>query len=73
MPTYEYHCASCGKSFEKIHAMSENPDVICPECGAKALRQISGGAGIIMKGGNTQGSCCGIDSPCSDPKRCCEK
>lgn len=73
MPTYVYECPSCGKRFEKEHAMSQTPEVLCPECGAKAERKITGGAGIIMKEGGSHGSCCGIDSPCDSPKRCCEK
>jgi putative FmdB family regulatory protein len=73
MPTYVYECPSCGKVFEKVHAMSEEPEVLCPDCGAKALRKITGGAGFIMKGKDSHGSCCGIDSSCEEPKRCCER
>ncbi|MBD3286897.1 zinc ribbon domain-containing protein [candidate division WOR-3 bacterium] len=73
MPTYVYQCTSCGKEFENTHGMSKEPEVLCPECGARAERRITGGAGFIMKSGDSVESCCGIDSPCKDPKRCCER
>lgn len=49
MPTYEYLCAK-GHPFERVQKMTDNPIARCPECGAKANRQISGGQGLIFKG-----------------------
>ena len=49
MPTYEYHCPN-GHEFEIFQRMSEDPLSKCPECGAGAQRQISGGAGFLFKG-----------------------
>ena len=49
MPTYDYQCPE-GHTFEKTFKMSEKPRVKCPICGRPALRQISGGAGLIFKG-----------------------
>jgi putative FmdB family regulatory protein len=49
MPTYEYRCDE-GHAFERIQKMSDKPLTKCPECGAKAIRQISGGSGLIFKG-----------------------
>lgn len=72
MPTYFYECPSCGKGFDIVHAMSETPEVLCPDCGIKARRKITGGAGFIMKDGHSGDSCCGKESPCDSPKRCCE-
>jgi putative FmdB family regulatory protein len=51
MPTYEFVCTN-GHHFDKFYrkisdATSELP---CPECGATAARQISGGAGLLFKG-----------------------
>ena len=51
MPTYEFRCPK-GHEFERLYrtisgAPSELP---CPECGAIAERQISGGAGFAFKG-----------------------
>ena len=49
MPTYDYQCPE-GHTFEKTFKMSEKPRVKCPICGRAAVRQISGGAGLIFKG-----------------------
>lgn len=49
MPTYEYLCPA-GHEFEKFQKMSDSPRVKCPECGRMAVRQISGGAGLMFKG-----------------------
>lgn len=50
MPTYEYRCPN-GHRFERIAKMSESlAELACPECGAMASRQISGGAGLVFKG-----------------------
>jgi putative FmdB family regulatory protein len=49
MPTYEYRCAN-GHEFEVFQRISDKPRTKCPECGARATRTISGGAGLIFKG-----------------------
>lgn len=49
MPTYEYDCPK-GHQFEVVQKMSEDPVSECPECGAGAVRKISGGAGFLFKG-----------------------
>ncbi len=49
MPTYEYRCAN-GHEFEVFQRISDKPRTKCPECGARATRMISGGAGLIFKG-----------------------
>jgi putative FmdB family regulatory protein len=49
MPTYEYRCDE-GHAFERMQKMTDKPLTKCPECGAKASRQISGGSGLIFKG-----------------------
>lgn len=49
MPTYQYLCAN-GHHFEHRQKMSSRPIHKCPECGASAERQISGGSGLIFKG-----------------------
>ena len=51
MPTYEYRCPE-GHEFERFFrkisdAMSE---LLCPECGKIAARQMSAGAGLLFKG-----------------------
>src|SRR5687767_11534347 len=51
MPTYEFRCPS-GHEFDRFHkTMSAAPmELPCPECGAVASRQMSGGAGLVFKG-----------------------
>jgi putative FmdB family regulatory protein len=51
MPTYEFVCPN-GHHFDKFfRKISDAPgDTPCPECGAEAERQISGGAGLVFKG-----------------------
>ena len=40
MPIYEYRCEDCGTQFEKlVRRMSDTPDVECPSCGTKHLKQ----------------------------------
>src|SRR5512138_322026 len=52
MPTYDYECRACGHVFETMHAMSAPALRKCPKCGRlKLVRLISGGAGVIFKGG----------------------
>jgi putative FmdB family regulatory protein len=50
--TYEYVCTACGHGWEAEQAISAAPLKTCPKCGTDhAKRQISGGAGFILKGG----------------------
>ena len=49
MPTYDYRCEN-GHTFEEFQSMLAAPIEICPICGGKAERQISGGTGLIFKG-----------------------
>jgi putative FmdB family regulatory protein len=52
MPTYDYICTSCGNAWELEQRIVEDPVKKCPKCGANtAKRQISQGAGFILKGG----------------------
>ena len=41
MARYDYKCTACETIFEVEHAMSEHPEVSCPECGAPAERVFS--------------------------------
>ncbi len=50
MPTYKYRCLSCGHQFEAFQSMQDAPIRICPECGKRVERLISGGSGLIFKG-----------------------
>jgi putative FmdB family regulatory protein len=52
MPTYEYACEACGHAWEAEQSIKDAALTDCPSCGApKAKRQISKGAGFILKGG----------------------
>lgn len=49
MPTYDYHCESCG-DFEVMQNIKEDPLGKCPQCGGTVKRLISKNVGIIFKG-----------------------
>jgi putative FmdB family regulatory protein len=58
MPTYEYECAKCKKSFELVQSMKDDSLKTCPKdsCRMKTWgkgpvkRKIGAGAGLIFKG-----------------------
>ena len=51
MPTYDYICNECKKTFEYFQSMSADPFTYCSECKKDSLRRIiSGGTGLIFKG-----------------------
>jgi putative FmdB family regulatory protein len=50
MPTYEYKCPA-GHTFDKFYpTMNNQRRLKCPTCGKPAVRQISGGTGLVFKG-----------------------
>jgi putative FmdB family regulatory protein len=85
MPTYEYECLTCEYRFEEFQKMSDEPVKTCPKCSEKVRKLISTGGGLIFKGpgfyatdyarkdNSASAACCGLTSPCDNPKRCCEK
>ena len=72
MPTYEYACETCGHRFERFQQMSDAPLRQCPECGAKANRELSvfSAAAAAPSAGDIPPSCqsCGMD-PMNCPSR----
>lgn len=58
MPTYDYECRKCGKTFEAFQSMKDKPFQTCPEdkCqvtpwGHGEVKRLLGtGAGLIFKG-----------------------
>jgi putative FmdB family regulatory protein len=59
MPTYDYHCETCGQDFEYFQSMSSPKLTTCPEnlCASATakgeglvIRKISGGAGLVFNG-----------------------
>lgn len=52
MPTYDYKCKKCDHTWEAFQSIKAEPIKKCPECGKnQAQRLISGGGGILFKGG----------------------
>ena len=51
MPTYDFRCPQ-GHVFERFFSKISNApsEFACPECGQTAVRQVSGGAGLLFKG-----------------------
>lgn len=50
MPTYEYECANCNKTFDIFQKITDKPLDKCPKCHKKISRLIGGGGGVIFKG-----------------------
>lgn len=58
MPTYEYHCAKCGKNFDVFQSMKDAAFKTCPEAQCQVTpwghgevkRLLGTGAGLIFKG-----------------------
>jgi putative FmdB family regulatory protein len=50
MPIYEYQCKQCGKVFEYMQKMSDDPKTECEECSGALERLISRSA-FHLKGG----------------------
>jgi putative FmdB family regulatory protein len=51
MPTYDFVCPSRHEFERFFRKISEAPlEMACPECGAIAIRKVSGGAGLVFKG-----------------------
>ena len=58
MPTYEYECQKCKRTFEVVHSMKDDALKVCPKdkCRRKPWgkgrlkRLLSSGAGLIFKG-----------------------
>ena len=44
MPTYQYRCGECGKSFERTETITEHETgkVRCPKCNRKKVTQVAG-------------------------------
>ena len=50
MPTYEYECSSCHRTFEVRQRISEDALTTCDVCGG-AVRRLLSAAPFILKGG----------------------
>ncbi|NQT90717.1 MAG: zinc ribbon domain-containing protein [Candidatus Omnitrophica bacterium] len=50
MPTYEYECKKCKKTFEVFQPMKDKPLKKCKYCKGPVIRLIGTGGGFIFKG-----------------------
>lgn len=41
MPIYEYECLNCGKTFETMQKITEEPLDSCPSCAGKVRKLVS--------------------------------
>jgi putative FmdB family regulatory protein len=49
MPTYSYHCDTCGHDFDAFQKFAEDPLNECPECSAP-IRRVIQPVGVVFKG-----------------------
>jgi putative FmdB family regulatory protein len=49
MPTYSYHCDTCGHDFEAVQRFADEPLTECPVCGS-AIRRVIQPVGVVFKG-----------------------
>lgn len=77
MPTYEYECTKCGKTFDVFQKMNDKHLSVCQDakCKGKVKRLIGKGSGIIFKGSGfyaTDYRKSEAKSPCDscDKKKC---
>lgn len=49
VPTYQYRCEKCGKTFERIESMAEheNAKSKCPKCDSKNVIQVPGRIHVV--------------------------
>ncbi|MDY0059164.1 MAG: zinc ribbon domain-containing protein [Myxococcota bacterium] len=63
MPVYEYECAGCGATFEKLVRLSQPPVIRCPTCQGEQVRRLLSVCGFTGQGLQTRtasgGSSCG--------------
>ena len=49
MPTYEYRCDKCGRTFEVFQKITDSPVETCRDCGGKVQRLVNA-TNFILKG-----------------------
>ena len=50
MPLYDYDCAACGRRFETVHGLFDDPPIACPLCGSGPVRKAIGAPAVHYKG-----------------------
>ncbi len=71
MPTYEYECDNCNKTFEVFQKITDEPIKKCPKCNKKISRLIGGGSGVIFKGSGFYATDYRKAGSCSSDKKGC--
>ncbi len=52
MPIYEYGCASCGHTFERLQKVSDEPIKDCPVCDVEGeVKKLISRSSFVLKGG----------------------
>lgn len=49
MPTYEYRCEGCERTFDVVQSFKDDPLTVCEVCGGR-LRKVYAPVGIVFKG-----------------------
>jgi putative FmdB family regulatory protein len=50
MPLYDYDCSACGRRFETIHGVHDDPPTVCPLCGSGPVRKAIAAPAVHFKG-----------------------
>lgn len=71
MPTYDFKCQECGRTFSEFVSIKEKDKVRCPVCGGAVSQRFTGfvymakGNGSnVSSGGGCSGSSCSSCSGC---------
>jgi putative FmdB family regulatory protein len=67
MPTYDYLCSECGKTYDVFHKVREvEQDIVCPSCQSTRHQRLLSAPSVSMAGRTpseipscTTGGCCG--------------
>jgi putative FmdB family regulatory protein len=72
MPIYEYSCQDCGTKFEKlVRRLVDVPEIECPSCGQKHLKQELSSFVAAATGMNRpEPPSCPAGGPCHNPGGC---
>jgi putative FmdB family regulatory protein len=50
LPTYEYHCESCGKNYDLMQSFSAETQHTCEECGKGVAKRVLHAPRVVFKG-----------------------
>lgn len=58
MPLYDYRCEDCAHTFEADRPISRRDDAECPQCGARKVKRLVRGVGVLGGLGATRSAGC---------------